>query len=461
MGTEVTTGAMKPNGGADGCRASGTPVPEAMLATRVLARENLQRAWERVRANAGAPGVDGMTVEQFPAFVRSPEWASVRKSLEDGSYRPQPVRRVYIPKDGGGRRPLGIPTVLDRVIQQALAQVLEPLFEPGFSRFSYGFRPGRGAHDAVRQAREYLKQGYTVALDMDLARFFDTVNHDVLMRRVSAKVPDLVVLRLIWRYLRAGVTENGITKPLGKGVPQGGPLSPLLANIVLHDLDMELERRGHRFVRYADDFLVLVRSESAGRRVMTSLTRFLERKLRLAVNPSKSKVAPLTQCDFLGFAFRGKRIVWSEKSERRFRRRVRRLTGRSWGVSMDCRLRKLSEYLRGWMAYFALSERYRPVPETDEWIRRRVRMCYWKQWHRCRKRVGELLKLGVSQRQAVLTALSRKSYWHLSRTMATHWGLNDAWLKTQGLVSVRDIWIAFHYPASNPSGKRVSSRQSF
>ena len=433
-------------------------MPKTTLMTRVLARENLQRAWEQVRANAGAPGVDGMTVEQFPAFVRSPEWASVRKSLEDGSYRPQPVRRVYIPKAGGGRRPLGIPTVLDRVIQQALAQVLGPLFEPGFSRFSYGFRPGRCAHDAVRQAREYLRQGYAVAVDMDLAKFFDTVNFDVLMRRVSAKVPDPDALRLIWRYLRAGVTEDGRTEPTERGVPQGGPLSPLLANIVLHDLDMELERRGHRFVRYADDFLVLVRSESAGRRVMESISRFLERKLRLTVNPSKSKVAPLARCDYLGFAFRGKKIVWSEKSEQRFRRRVRQLTGRSWGVSMDHRLRKLSEYLRGWMAYFALSELYRPVPETDEWIRRRVRMCYWKQWRRCRKRVGELLKLGVSQRQAVLTALSRKSYWRLSRTMATHWGLNDAWLEAQGLVSVRDIWIAFHYPASNQSGKRASSR---
>ena len=458
MGTVATTEAKKPEGGADGCLAAGAPMPEAALMTRVLTRENLQRAWEQVRANAGAPGVAGLTVEGFPAFVRSPQWASVRKALEDGTYRPQPVRRVYIPKAGGGRRALGIPTVLDRVIQQALAQVLGPLFEPGFSRFSYGFRPGRCAHDAVRQAREYLRQGYAVAVDMDLAKFFDTVNFDVLMRRVSAKVPDPDALRLIWCYLRAGVTEDGKTEPTERGVPQGGPLSPLLANIVLHDLDMELERRGHRFVRYADDFLVLVRSESAGRRVMESISRFLERKLRLTVNLSKSKVAPLARCDYLGFAFRGKKIVWSEKSEQRFRRRVRQLTGRSWGVSMDHRLRKLSEYLRGWMAYFALSELYRPVPETDEWIRRRVRMCYWKQWRRCRKRVGELLKLGVSQRQAVLTALSRKSYWRLSRTMATHWGLNDAWLEAQGLVSVRDIWIAFHYPASNQSGKRASSR---
>ena len=423
---------------------------------QVLARENLRRAWNQVRANHGAPGVDGMTVEQFPVFVKSSAWATVREALEDGTYQPQPVRRVYIPKVGGGQRPLGIPTVLDRVIQQALAQVLEPLFDPEFSDRSYGFRKRRGAHDAVQQARAYLKEGYPVAVDMDLAKFFDTVNFDVLMRRVSRKMGDPVVLRLIWRYLRAGVMEDGQEKPSEQGVPQGGPLSPLLANIVLHDLDMELEKRGHRFVRYADDFLVLVKSEKAGQRVMASLTRFLKKVLRLEVNPAKSKVAPLNQCRFLGFTFRGKKIVWSDKSLAQFRRRVRELTGRSWGVSMDHRMAKLSEYLRGWMAYFALSEYYRPVPELDEWIRRRLRMCYWKQWRRCRKRVGELLKLGVSERQAVLTSLSRKSYWHLSRTKATQMGLNDAWLKAQGLVSVRELWIAFHYPAANQSGLPAS-----
>ena len=291
-------------------------------------------------------------------------------------------------------------------------------------------------------------------------------------------MPDLKVRRLVWRYLRAGVMENGQRSPTEQGVPQGGPLSPLLANIVLHDLDMELEKRGPKFVRYADDCMVLVKSERAGQRVMASLTRFLEKKLRLAVNPAKSKVAPLFQCRFLGFAFRRKKIVWSNKSLANFRRRVKELTGRSWGVSMEHRLAKLSEYLRGWMAYFSLSEYSSPVPVLDEWIdgqrpravhpsgnlrlsvsgrprpsaRRRLRMCYWKQWRRCRKRVGELLKLGVSERQAVLTALSRKSYWHLSRTMATQWGLNDAWLKSRGLVSVRDRWIAFHYPAANQSG---------
>lgn len=456
----TATKATKPKlGRADACLAVDPSALNANLAdggvnlmAQVLSRENLQRAWAQVKANHGAPGVDGMTVDEFPDFVRSPNWPGIKESLAKGTYRPRPVRRVHIPKDGGGQRPLGIPTVLDRVIQQALAQVLEPLFDPEFSDGSYGFRKRRGAHDAVKQAREYLKQGYPVAVDMDLAKFFDTVNFDVLMHRVNRKVSDPAVRRLIWRFLRAGVEENGQVSPSEKGVPQGGPLSPLLANVVLHDLDMELEKRGHKFVRYADDFLVLVKSVRAGRRVMASLTQFLDKKLRLAVNLVKSKVAPLNQCRFLGFAFRRKKIVWAEKSEAKFRRRVKELTGRSWGVSMDHRIRKLSEYLRGWMAYFALSEYYKPVPELDEWIRRRLRMCYWKQWKRCRKRVGELLKLGVNERQAVLTALSRKGYWRLSRTMATQSGMTNDWLESQGLVSIRKLWIAYHYPAANQSG---------
>jgi RNA-directed DNA polymerase len=456
--TMTASRAKKPDGRADECLALDWSALGANLMQRVLTRKNLQQAWEQVKANHGAAGVDGVTIEEFPGFVRSQQWARVKVELEAGTYEPQPVRRVYIPKDGDGKRPLGIPVVLDRVIEQALAQVLEPLFDPEFSDHSYGFRKLRGAHDAVRQAREYRRQGYTIAVDMDLAKFFDSVNFDILMQRVARKVHDPLVLKLIWRYLRAGVMENGQWSPSEKGVPQGGPLSPLLANIVLHDLDMELERRGHKFVRYADDFLVLVRSAPAGYRVMASLKRFLERELRLTVNLEKSKVAPLEQCRFLGFTFRRTRIVWSEKSIERFRRRIKELTGRSWGVSMEYRLEKLSEYIRGWTAYFALSEWYSPVPDLDEWIRRRVRMCYWKQWKRCRKRVSELLKLGVNKRQAIFTALSRKSYWHLSRTMATQCGMTDAWLKSQGLVSMRELWIAFHYPAANQSGCRAPSR---
>ena len=247
--TVTAAKARKPKGGADVCLDTQRSAPNTTLMQQVLARENLQRAWKQVKANHGAAGIEGMTVEELPDFARSPQWAWVRKALEDGTYQPQPVRRVYIPKDSGGLRPLGIPAVLDRVIEQALAQVLEPLFDPEFSEFSYGFRKLRGAHDAVRQVREYLKQGYTMAVDMDLAKFFDSVNFDILMQRVARKVRDPWARRLIWRYLRAGVMENGQWSPSEKGVPQGGPLSPLLANIVLHELDMELERRGHKFVR--------------------------------------------------------------------------------------------------------------------------------------------------------------------------------------------------------------------
>jgi RNA-directed DNA polymerase len=250
----TATKAKKPKGRAHDCLVTDQSALNVNLMAQALSPKTLQRAWEQVKANHGAPGVDGMTVEQFPDFVRSPQWAAVKKTLVDGTYRPQPVRRVYIPKASGGQRPLGIPTVLDRVIQQALAQVLEPLFDPEFSDRSYGFRKRRGAHDAVQQARAYLKEGYPIAVDMDLAKFFDSVNFDVLMQRVTRKVRDPLAVRLIWCYLRAGVRENGQWSPSERGVPQGGPLSPLLANVVLHDLDMELEKRGHKFVRYADDW---------------------------------------------------------------------------------------------------------------------------------------------------------------------------------------------------------------
>ena len=449
--TSSASEARKPEGGAKPCRDGEACGLKADLMGQVLERENLLKAWKRVRANHGAPGMDGMSTEAFPAFVRQ-HWEDIRATVEAGTYRPQPVRRVQIPKPDGGQRPLGIPTVLDRMIQQAIAQVLEPMFDPGFSDRSYGFRPGRSAHDAVRKVREYLAEGYRIAVDMDLAKFFDTVNHELLMNRVARKVGDRTLLKLIWRYLRAGVWEEGKVSPTVRGVPQGGPLSPLLANILLDDLDQELERRGHRFARYADDFLVLVRTPRAGERVAASLRRFLEKKLHLTVNEKKSKVAPLEDCAFLGFTVRRKRIVWTDEALRDFRHRVRELTGRSWGVSMAYRLRKLSEYLRGWMGYYALSEYYRPLPDLDSWIRRRLRACYWKQWRWCRTRVRELLKLGTTPRQAILTALSRKSYWHNAKTLATQSGMTDAWLAQQGLVSVRQLWIAFHYPASSRAG---------
>jgi len=421
--------------------------PGSDLLERILEPDNLMRAWKQVKSNKGAPGVDEVTIAQFPAYVQE-RWQGIGAAILDGTYVPSPVLRVEIPKSDGGMRPLGIPTVMDRVIQQAIAQVLMPMFDPGFSESSFGFRPGRSAHDAVYKVQDYIKQGYRIAVDMDLAKFFDTVNHDVLMNRVSRKVKDKRVLRLIGRYLRAGVVNKGCLEYTRKGVPQGGPLSPLLANILLDELDKELEARGHRFARYADDFIILVKSQRAGERVMESICRFLEQRLKLSVNEKKSKVAHVEDCSFLGFIFRRGKIRWSQKAFVEFKRRIRLLTGRSWFVSMDYRLKKLAEYIRGWINYYGISEYYRPIPGLDEWLRRRIRMCYWKQWRKIRTKVRNLLKLGTSKHTAILTALSRKGYWRLARTLATHTGMTNRWLAKKGLVSIKEMWIRIHYPAT-------------
>ncbi|MBD3334730.1 MAG: group II intron reverse transcriptase/maturase [Candidatus Eisenbacteria bacterium] len=414
--------------------------------TRVMDRANLQRAWKRVRvrANHGAPGADGITVDEFPAFMRT-HWLAIRTAVLDGSYQPSPVRRKSIPKPGGrGERQLGIPTVTDRVIAQAIQQVLTPIFGPGFSESSFGFRPGRSAHGALRQLQTHLREGYRIAVDLDLEKFFDRVVPDVLMARVARKVRDQRLLALIGRYLRAGALVGDIIRPTEIGTPQGSPLSPLLANILLDDLDKELEKHGHRFVRYGDDLLIVVRSLRAAERVKAGVTRYLTTKLRLVVNEQKSRVARTDACAFLGFTFRGSKLRWSDRSFADFKHRVRRLTGGSLGVSMESRLYKLARYLRGWMAYFGIPDSYRPVPELDQWIRRRIRMCYWKQWRRARTKVRNLLVLGTRRREAILTAISRKSYWHLSKTLATQTRMTNAWLKSQGLVSVGDLWLKAH-----------------
>jgi RNA-directed DNA polymerase len=417
------------------------------LMERVLASENLRNAWRQVKANQGAPGVDGMTIEDFPAFARE-HWASIRQAIRDETYQPSPVRRTEIPKrHGQGKRLLGIPTVVDRIIQQAIAQVLGPLFDPGFSASSFGFRPKRSAHQAVKQIQGYIKAGYRVAVDLDLAKFFDRVNHDALMARVARKVRDKALLRLIGKYLRAGVLVGESLQPTAEGVPQGSPLSPLLSNVMLDDLDKELERRGHHFARYCDDFLIVVHSQRAGARVKASLTRFLRQHLKLEINETKSTVGPTNACRFLGFTFHGTRIYWSPEALQDFRHRLRELTGRSWGVSMAYRISKLNEYIRGWIHYFGLSQHYRPLPELDAWLRRRLRMCLWKQWRHVRTKVRELLKLGTAKHTAILTALSRKGPWHLSRTLATQTGMTNQWLsETLGLVSIRALWISLHYP---------------
>ena len=406
----------------------------------VVGAQNMARAWARVKANRGAPGIDGMPIEEFPAYARA-HWPTIRQALLDGRYRPQPVRRVLIPKPGGGERALGIPTVVDRLIQQAIAQVLTPIFDPQFSESSFGFRPKRSAHGALRQGQAYIGAGYRIAVDLDLKKFFDNVQHDILMARVARRVRDKRLLALIGRYLRAGVKVGECVEPSEIGTPQGGPLSPLLANILLDDLDRELERRGHRFVRYADDLLVLVKSVRAGQRVMASLTAYLGKKLKLPVNEHKSRVAPIGECTFLGFEFHRGKLRWSVAAFEDFKHNVRRFTGRSWGVSMSYRFKQLGQYVRGWMGYFGISQYYRPIPELDEWLRRRVRMCYWKQWRGVRARVRNLLRLGTRKKAAILTAISRKSYWHLSRSLATQTGMTNEWLAAQGLVSIRALWL--------------------
>jgi len=436
-----------PSGGVPMERVVDRPTPEQHLLERILSSENMELAWKRVRANKGAPGVDGITIDDFPHQFR-PLWADIRASLNAGTYQPKPVLRVEIPKPTGGTRPLGIPTVLDRLIQQSIAQVLTPIFDPEFSASSFGFRPGRSAHDAVRQLREYLRQGYRIAVDIDLAKFFDTVNFDLLMTMVGRKVRDKRVLALIGRYLRAGVEVAGRLEKTRLGVPQGGPLSPLLANILLDHLDKELEIRGHKFVRYADDFVILVKSQRAGERVMGSVRNYLTRHLKLTVNEDKSQVARSDRISFLGFVFKGTRIIWSDKAYKEFRRRVRKYTGRSWFVSMKYRLNKLAEYLRGWMGYFGISEEYHDIPEIDGWIRRRVRLCYWKQWRLCRTKIRNLLKLGVQLGTSIRAGLNRGGPWAMSRRLAAQHGMTNQWLKNQGLVSVKELWVKTHYPAT-------------
>jgi RNA-directed DNA polymerase len=409
---------------------------------QVVADTNIEKAWKNVKANRGAPGPDGITITDFLDWFR-PRWPEIRQQLLDGTYRPGPVRRKSIDKpDGTGVRMLGIPNVLDRLIQQAIVQVLTPVFDPHFSESSFGFRPKRSAHGAAKQVRATIRRGYRYAADIDLSKFFDRVGHDILMSRVARRVQDKAVLRLIGRYLRAGVLVEGILQPIEVGTPQGGPASPLLANILLDDLDKELERRGLPFVRYADDFAVFAKSRRAAQRIMRSVTRFLTEQLQLVVNEEKSQVVACTEFEFLGFSFHKSRgnINVAPKSIRKFKERIREMTGRSQGISMDQRLGRLRSYLRGWMGYFGLANQLRLFAQLDGWIRRRIRMCYWKQWRRPKRRRQMLIRLGVPVRQAIRHARSRKGYWHMSKTIASGVGLTNAWLVEQGLLSIKTLW---------------------
>jgi len=408
------------------------------LMEEVLERENLKAALKRVKSNKGAPGVDGMTVGQLPKFLKH-NWVALRVRLLEGKYLPKPVKRVEIPKPDGGVRKLGIPTVLDRFIQQALLQVLQKYWDKTFSESSYGFRPNRSAHQAVRQAKEYIESGNNWVVDIDLEQFFDRVNHDRLMSMIAKRVRDKRVLKLIRLYLNSGVMEGGLLKPTKEGTPQGGPLSPLLSNLVLDELDQELEYRKHRFARYADDCNIYVKSKAAGRRVMESLERFITERLKLKVNKAKSAVARPWERKFLGFTFGRKhsQIKVAKQSHQRFKQRVRKLTRRTVGRSMKDVVTQLNLYLKGWMGYFRLAQTKDNFIKLESWIRRRLRCLQWKQWGR--RGYRELRKSGVSVRVAWNTSKSCKSWWRLSRAPALYKAMPNKYFDSLGLMPLFQI----------------------
>jgi RNA-directed DNA polymerase len=412
-----------------------SPAIAEQLMEEVCERENCKRALKRVKANKGSAGVDGMTVQQLPEHLKQ-HWPAIREQLLNGIYKPQPVKRVEIPKPDGGVRKLGIPTVLDRFIQQAVMQVLQGRWDRTFSDHSYGFRPGRSAHQAVVQAQQYIAEGYRWVVDLDLEKFFDRVNHDKLMTRIAKRVSDQRMLKLIRAFLKAGVLENGLVGPVDEGTPQGGPLSPLLSNIVLDEFDRELERRGLRFARYADDSNIYVRSRRAGERVMASITRFITTKLKLKVNEQKSAVARPWERKFLGFSF-----TWNREPKRRiapkavlrFKEKVRELTRRTRGVSVEKMAGELGQYLRGWIGYFGQCQTPSVLQGLEEWTRRRLRSVIWKQWERGLVRFAELRKRGVGKDLAAKTAGSAHGPWRLANSPALAFALPNAYFDSIGI----------------------------
>jgi len=409
---------------------------EGQLMELVCERENLKRALARVKGNKGSAGVDGMSVAELSGYLKK-HWPGIRERLSAGQYQPLPVRRVEIDKPGGkDKRKLGIPCVLDRFIQQAMLQVLEPIFEPTFSEFSYGFRPQRSAHQAVALAQTHIAEGYLWVVDLDLEKFFDRVNHDILMSRVAKQVSDKRVLGLIRRYLQAGVLERGVVEATEEGAPQGGPLSPMLSNILLTDLDRELERRGHRFVRYADDCNIYVKSEHAGQRVKANITRFLATRLKLKVNEAKSAVAQPWQRKFLGFSFTRKsrlRRRIAPQALTRFKQRVRELTDRNQGRTLGDVIDRLNLYLRGWRGYFGFCETPFVLRDLDSWIRHRLRSLIWKQWKHGRRRFAELVRRGVARDLAAQTAGSSHGPWRIAKSPALHIALPNKHFTALGL----------------------------
>lgn len=416
------------------------------LLEKIIDRNNLNQAFKRVKANKGSHGIDGMKVDELLQYLKE-NGDNLRQSLLEGSYKPNPVRRVEIPKQDGKKRPLGIPTAVDRVIQQAIAQVLNPIFEEKFSDNSYGFRPNRNAHQAILKCKEYMDNGYRWAVDIDLEKYFDTVNHDKLIGLVYKEVKDIRVVSLIRKYLQAGVMINKTLNATERGVPQGGNLSPLLSNIMLNELDIELEKRGLNFCRYADDCNIYVKSKKAAERVMKSITKFIQEKLKLKVNEEKSKVDRPWKLKYLGFSFypsKGEmKIRVHNKSIDKLKATLKKITGRSNAMSMEYRAVKLRQVITGWINYFKLADLKGTLRELDSWLRRRLRLCYWKQWKKIKTKHDNLVKLGIDNFKAWEYANTRKGYWRISNSPILARTLSNDYLKEQGFITLTESYLRF------------------
>ena len=413
------------------------------LLKKIIHKDNMQEAFKRVKRNKGSHGIDGLTVHELDSYLEK-NGVKLQQSLLDGTYEPLPVRRVEIPKDNGKKRQLGIPTVVDRVVQQAIAQILSPIFENTFSDNSFGFRPGRSAHGALKRCQEYMNEGYKWLVDIDLASYFDTVNHDKLIGLIHKEIKDIRVISLIRKYLNAGVMINGVVTSTDLGVPQGGNLSPLLSNIMLNELDKELTKRGLRFVRYADDCNIYVKSRRAADRVMKSITKFIECDLKLKVNADKSKVDRPWRCKFLGYTFYyskdGIRMRVHEKSIKKLKDKLRNLTGRSKIGNIKATYKKIKQLIVGWVNYFKLADMKGIMSKIDEWLRRRIRMCYWKQWKKISAKFNNLKKLGIPKEKAWEFANTRKGYWRIAKSPILTRSITNARLEKAGLVSLLEIY---------------------
>lgn len=413
----------------------------------VLSRENMKNALKRVKSNKGTSGVDGMKIEEMNEYLKE-HWLDIKTEILSGTYKPSAVKKVEIPKPNGGKRMLGIPTVVDRLIQQAISQYLQQIYDKGFSESSYGFRPKRSAHQAVQQAQNYLNAGYTYVIELDLEKFFDMVSHDRLMSTLMRKIQDKKLLKLIHKYLKAGMMSDGKVERREKGTPQGSPLSPLLSNIVLDELDKELERRGHKFVRYADDLSIYVRSMKAAERVKESIYKFIEGKMKLKVNREKSKISRPNKSSLLGFSFykdaKGWQIRISKKSYLRLKTEVRRLTSRNWSIGIEARLGLLSNKIRGWVSYFRIAKCRNRLKDLDGWIRFRLRMCIWKTWKKVKTRIANLVRLGMDNYHAYINGNTRKGYCRIAHSRILTSTLKNDYFANLGYVSLESIYLKCH-----------------